>query len=137
MGMSMEQDQSGHALLDMWYKLIVMIGISVFIVTKSVEMFELDQKRDVITAPPFATIEEILLNIDYNLAIIAEFQVKESLMVMVKNNFDTKISRDRAIKAMKSIESIFSIKEKEFKAKEEEITRELAKQAIKKQKGSN
>lgn len=133
----MEQDQGGHALLDMWYKLIVMIGISVFIVTKSVEMFELDQKRDVITVPPFATIEEILLNIDYNLAIIAEFQVKESLMVMVKNNFDTKISRDRAIKAMKSIESIFSIKEKEFKAKEEEITRELAKEAIKKQKGSN
>ena len=38
---------------------------------------------------------------------------------------------------MKSIESIFSIKEKEFKAKEEEITRELAKEAIKKQKGSN
>ena len=45
--MSMKQDQGGHALLDMWYKLIVMIGISVFIVTKSVEMFELDQKRDV------------------------------------------------------------------------------------------
>ena len=135
--MSMEQDQSGHALLDMWYKLIVMIGISVFIVTKSVEMFELDQKRDVITVPPFATIEEILLNIDYNLAIIAEFQVKESLMVMVQNNFDTKISRDRATKALRTIESIFSIKGKEFKAKEEEITRELAKEAIKKQKGSN
>lgn len=135
--MSMEQDQSGHALLDMWYKLIVMIGISVFIVTKSVEMFELDQKRDVITVPPFATIEEFLLNIDYNLAVMARNHALEAAALMINCRIKSDEAIDGTIKSIRKIESIFSIKEKEFKAKEEEITRELAKEAIKKQKGSN
>ena len=46
--MSMKQDQGGHALLDMWYKLIVMIGISVFIVTKPFELYYQSKLQDIL-----------------------------------------------------------------------------------------
>lgn len=76
--MSMEQDQSGYALLDMWYKLIVMIGISVFIVTKSVEMFELS--RNVTTDDSIEKLEEILLNIDQNISMITKRFLYEAFL---------------------------------------------------------
>ena len=46
--MSMEQDQGGHALLDMWYKLIVMIGMSAFIITKPFELYYQSKLQDIL-----------------------------------------------------------------------------------------
>lgn len=46
--MSMKQDQSGYKLLDMWYKLIVMIGMSAFIITKPFELYYQSKLQDIL-----------------------------------------------------------------------------------------